>query len=222
MEHTQPQDAPRTMRGIRHFIWDFDGTLFDTYPIIIQNLQAALAAYGHSAPTAEIMRYMLDTIPAARDHYADCFGIPRAALADAYAVHHRQATAALEAPPMPGVAQVLRTICAGGRHNYIFTHRRVSETSAYLEKNDLDGCFREIVAPENGFAGKPAPDAVLYLMQKYHMAPAETVMVGDREIDLGSGRNAGVRTAHLVCALAPEQLACDWRLHNFAEMLALL
>ena len=133
-----------------------------------------------------------------------------------------QATAALEAPPMPGVAQVLRTICAGGRHNYIFTHRRVSETSAYLQKNDLDGCFREIVAPENGFAGKPAPDAVLYLMQKYHMAPAETVMVGDREIDLGSGRNAGVRTAHLVCALAPEELACDWRLHSFAQMLALL
>ena len=47
-------------------------------------------------------------------------------------------------------------------------------------------------------------------------------MVGDREIDLGSGRNAGVRTAHLVCALAPEELACDWRLHSFAQMLALL
>lgn len=211
-----------TMRGIRHFIWDFDGTLFDTYPIIIQNLQGALAQYGRTADPADAMRRMLDTIPAARDHYADLYGIPRTDLARAYAVCHHRATARLAAPPMPGVRQVLEYICAGGRHNYIFTHRSGQETCDYLRKNGLESCFREIVAPENGFPGKPAPDAVLYLMEKYRMAPDEAVMLGDREIDLGSGRNAGIRTAHVVCAMAPQALECDWRLHSFAGMLEIL
>ena len=69
---------------------------------------------------------------------------------------------------------------------------------------------------------KPAPDAVLYLMKAYNMDPETTVMVGDRECDLGSGRNAGIRTAHLICPVAPETLDCNWRFDHFAQMLDLL
>jgi hypothetical protein len=39
--------AENTMSHIRHFIWDFDGTLFDSYPIIIGNLRSALQSYGY-------------------------------------------------------------------------------------------------------------------------------------------------------------------------------
>ncbi len=212
-----------SMRRLAHFIWDFDGTLFDTYPIIIQNLRGALAAFGRDADPADAMRRMLDTILAARDHYADSFGIPREALAHEYGLRHREATRQLAAPPMPGVEAVLRRICATGRHTYIFTHRAQAETEAYLHKYGLSELFCEIVAPQSPcFAAKPAPDAVLYLKEKYRMAEGSAVMLGDREIDLGSGRAAGIATAHIVCAAAPETLACDWRFDSFDEMLALL
>ena len=59
-------------------------------------------------------------------------------------------------------------------------------------------------------------------MKKHGMAAGETVMIGDRDCDLGSGRNAGVGAVHLVCAAAPEELICDWKLRNFDEMLTLL
>lgn len=211
------------MQHIKHFIWDFDGTLFDTYPIIIRNLRMALAQFGHDCDPTDAMRRMLDTIPAARNHYADAFGIDRQALADAYEVYHRQANAELAAPPMEGVRTVLQRICESGRHNYIFTHRKVWETRLYLEKYGLDGYFTDLLGPESeGFALKPAPDAVLHLMKKHGMAAGETVMIGDRDCDLGSGRNAGVGAVHLVCAAAPEELICDWKLRNFDEMLTLL
>ena len=94
------------------------------------------------------------------------------------------------------------------------------ETVAYLEKYGLAGYFTHIIGPgSEGFAVKPAPDAVLFLTERYGMDPAETVMVGDRECDLGSGRNAGIRTAHLVCPVAPETLDCNWRFESFAQML---
>ena len=166
---------------------------------------------------------MQNTILTAHNHYADQYGIDRELLAAAYRRYHEEAIVTLQAKPFAGVQEVLERICATGRYNYIFTHRKHGETMAYLRKYGLDGCFRDIIGPESAcFARKPAPDAVLYLVEKYHMDPAETVMVGDRECDLGSGRNAGIQTAHLMCAIAPETLECDWRLDDFGQMLALL
>lgn len=208
---------------LRHFIWDFDGTLFDTYPVIIQNLRDALARYGYDADPVEAMELMLQNIPFARDYYADKFGISREELKSAYEEFHRQANADMAALPMEGVREVLRRICGMGRHNYIFTHRKLWETEAYLKKYGLQDLFRELVGPESPcFAVKPAPDAVRYLMGKYQMLPEETVMIGDREIDLGSGRNAGAKAMHLVCRTAPEALVCDWRLEEFGTMLDML
>ena len=118
---------------------------------------------------------------------------------------------------------MLEKIRATGRYSYIFTHRKNAETRLYLEKYGLDGYFRDIIGPDTPhFALKPAPDAVLYFMEKYGMDPSETVMIGDRDCDLGSGRKAGIGSVHLVCAAAPEDLVCDWRLHDFGEMLSML
>ena len=69
---------------------------------------------------------------------------------------------------------------------------------------------------------KPAPDAVLHLMAKYEMNAKNAAMVGDRDCDLGSARNANIGTVHYVCAMVQETLECDWRIESFDEMLALL
>ena len=44
----------------------------------------------------------------------------------------------------------------------------------------------------DGFPSKPAPDALNYLVQKHGLKKAECVMVGDRDIDLDAGKNAGI------------------------------
>ena len=208
------------MKNIRHFIWDFDGTLFDTYPVIIEDLDLALREFGHGCEFPETMKLMLVNLGHAQKFYAEKFGISRDAVAAGYERYHEIANRELRAEPMAGVREVLGAICASGRHNYIFSHRKPEETAAYLEKYQLSGYFTHVIGPGSaGFAVKPAPDAVLYLMERYAMAAEETVMVGDRECDLGSARNAGIRTAHLVCAVAPEDLVCDWRFESFGQML---
>jgi phosphoglycolate phosphatase-like HAD superfamily hydrolase len=42
------------------------------------------------------------------------------------------------------------------------------------------------------FPSKPAPDAVNWICETYNLDKSETVMIGDREIDVLSGKNAGV------------------------------
>ena len=211
------------MQRIRHFIWDFDGTLFDTYPIIIGSLRDALRHYGRDCDPLKAMELMLDAIPTARNYYADLYGIDRDELAHTYRRYYKPAIDALTAKPYPGIAEVLERICSSGRYNYIYTHRDIEETIRFLEKHGLLGYFKEIVGSGSpAFAVKPSPDTVLYLMEKHGMSPADTVMVGDRECDLGSGRNAGIGVVHYVCAEVPEDLVCDWRINSFQEMLELL
>ena len=212
------------LKNIRHFIWDFDGTLFDTYPAIIQDLRFALQKYGYDCDPLEAIRHMIETtIGQTRDHYADKYGIAREVLAETYEAFGAKTMALLQAEPFAGAQEVLERICTAGRYNYIFTNRKGSEALLYLKKYGLDGYFRDIIGSESpNFAKKPAPDAVLYLLEKHNICPDAAVMVGDRDCDLGSGRNAGIRTAHFVCADAPETLNCDWRLENFHEMLTML
>lgn len=213
----------KSMNHIQHFIWDFDGTLFDTYPVIIGDLRSALAEYGRDLDPVKTMELMLINIPTARDYYADLYGIDRQELDAAYQRHHLASMQNLSAPPMKDVERVLAAICDSGRHNYIFTHRKVGETDKYLEKYGLTRYFREVVGPETPcFAWKPAPDAVLYLMDRYGMSREDAVMIGDRDCDLASGRNAGVGSVHLICPIWPENLQCDWRLDDFAHMLEIL
>ena len=48
------------------------------------------------------------------------------------------------------------------------------------------------VDSSNGFPAKPAPNAVEFICREYGLDKSETVMIGDREIDVLSGKNAGV------------------------------
>ena len=212
------------MQTIKHFIWDFDGTLFDTYPAIIRDLRLALSEFDRDCDPLEAMRLMLETtIGDARNHFADVYGIARDVLSEAYGRYRAKTMAQLQAEPFDGCRDVLAGICAAERYNYIFTNRSGAEAMRYLEKNGLDGYFRDIVGADSpNFVKKPAPDAVVYLLEKYNILREEAVMIGDRDCDLASGRNAGIRAAHLICPSVPQDLKCDWRLTDLRDILGML
>ena len=66
------------------------------------------------------------------------------------------------------------------------------------------------------FPRKPAPDALLYLMEKNHMNPAETLMVGDRDIDIDAGHNAGTAG----CLYDYEDFYTDAKADHFVKKLS--
>lgn len=216
-------DEMTDIRCIKHFIWDFDGTLFDTYPIIISQIQTALGQFGHSIDPLELMEQLLCTVGAGLRYCAEKFSIDYTQLNDAYTVLHDQSALLPVALPMASVEAVLAAVQARGGKNLIFTHRTLSSTAAYLEKYGLSRYFSDIVAPDtSGFAWKPAPDAIKYLLEAHGLDPREVAMVGDREIDLLSGRAAGIYGIHYLCKDVPQQLPCHWRFSNFADLAAML
>ena len=211
------------MKDIRHFIWDFDGTLFDTYPVIIRSMTSALAEYGRDCDQRECMAIMLDSIGTALDRYSELCGVSREELTATYERYNQASLKELEARPMEGAREVLEAILKKGGKSYIFSHRRTGEIRLFLDKYGLTDLFEDMLGPDfEGFAWKPAPDGILRLMARHGMTADDTLMIGDRDCDLGSARNAGIRTAHLICPTVPQELSCDFRLEDLRQMLTLI
>ena len=207
------------MKNIKLFVWDFDGTLLDTYPNITGYLKRALQDFGKDASQTEILEKMLVNIPHAVRYYSELYNLPE--LNERYRAYYANE---INDPvrAFPKVKEVLQRVREIGADNYIFTNRGDS-IYAMLEKAGLDGEFKEIITSANPhFVVKPAPDSLVYLMEKYGGTKENTVMIGDRVCDLESGYNAGCKTLHLLTPSVPQYPECDWRISNFDEMLDLL
>lgn len=169
-------------------IWDLDGTLIDSYRAIVPSLQIALARQGVSLSQAEIYRYIIaksigEFIPQVEQTYCITFD------ASYYGFLRREREEKMQ--PIAHAPQLLERLNRAGVANFIFTHRGPS-TPHMLELTGLEGCFREVITGVQGFPRKPAPEALLYLMEKYHLDSRCTFYIGDRPLDMDCAENAGI------------------------------
>ena len=204
------------MKQLKHFIWDFDGTLADSYPNLIRYMSLALADFGIDAPSVEILEKMMENIPYTIDWYSRHYDLPQ--LKQRYDYHY---SLGKDDPILPfeNVTAVLAQIQQSGGNNYIFTNRGIT-LDALLDRMNLRGYFTQIIkAGDPEFEYKPSPKPIWYLMEKYGGTPDNTAMVGDRKCDLESAYQAGCKTIHLLTPAVPQYPPCDWRISNFQEML---
>ena len=205
------------MKNLKHFIWDFDGTHFDTYPEIIRAFGHALRDFGIEATEKEIMQRMLVSIPSTVEYYAKENSLGNELMVRYLSYSRDDALAT--ALPFPFVKDALRYIAENGGKNYIFTHRN-NGVYGFLGAHDMLSYFTEIVNEDSEcFERKPSPKAILYLLDKHRMNPLETIMIGDRKIDLDAGQAAGIRTCHFINAKIPQCFDCDIEIHGFDELI---
>lgn len=94
-------------------------------------------------------------------------------------------------PPYDGALELCRDITEAGGMNLLYTHRdSLSETM--LHRYGFTPFFAGGVTAEDGFPSKPAPDALEYLMKAFSFSPEKGLWIGDRDIDLLAGKNAGI------------------------------
>ena len=64
------------MKNIKYFVWDFDGTLFDTYKYITAYLKRALNDFGCDEDERDILKLMMQSFTVAIDHYSEKHSLP--------------------------------------------------------------------------------------------------------------------------------------------------
>ncbi len=174
------------------FIWDLDGTLLDSYGVIASSLRQTLEELGVPMEEDEIRRR------ATEGSVSDVVAYAAAATGRAFQeIKSRYSQTSgkryLEITAMPHAREALETTAALGAVHFVYTHRG-STTSPVLEHLGLDRYFQEVVSSLNGFPRKPAPGALLYLLEKYQLERDRVYYVGDRTLDVDCARNAGVHS----------------------------
>lgn len=181
----------RKAEGMNAYIWDLDGTLLDSYGVIVSSVVDACGDLGVAVDREEAHRQVIQhSVTWYLETVSKDFSVPFESLQAKYSLVSGQRKGDIQL--LPHAREVLDELKQQGACHFVYTHRGRT-TEAVLRDLGLEGCFTEVVTSLNGFARKPAPDALLYLMEKYGLSPGSTFYVGDRTIDMDCARNAGVQ-----------------------------
>ena len=199
-------------------IWDFDGTLFDTYPGMCRNLKQAMASIGIRVSEEELLPRFLVSLRKAIEFCAERSGMDPDFVFQTYRSWVKEHPLP-EAKPYPGAKEILAAFQSAGGRNFIFTHRGES-VHMYLAQENWTSYFTEVVPFSPAFERKPSPSGNLYLMARHGLDAERTLAVGDRELDVLAAKAAGVE-ACLVCKAGVET-AADYQIRELKELYALI
>ena len=177
---------------IQHLIYDFDGTLSDSYPLFVRFFHEIAKKRGYRIPCSDdtlyraskqVVRAVYDVIGGE----AVC-GDYQQFLDD---FHELQLLHRKEFCLFPEARELLLDAKAKGFHNYIYTHTG-PVVKEMLENMGVLDCFDFILDSSYGFPFKLSPNALLFFLDKFGLDPQSCVMIGDRPIDAHAGMNAGM------------------------------
>jgi pyrophosphatase PpaX len=171
-------------------LFDLDGTLIDSGPIILASMQHAVrTVLGREIPPAELQmsiggQGIVAQMQAIDEEHAD-------ELLDAYKEHNDGLHETLEA--FDELLALLPGLKAQGRRLGIVTAKRHRTVGLALDRFPaLASAFDVVVGYEDTSRHKPDPEPVLLAVEKLDGAPDEAVYVGDSPFDIGAAKAAGV------------------------------
>lgn len=195
-------------------IYDFDGTLSDSYPVYTDALLELLERHGLRAERDECYSLLKVSVGHALRHFA--FDRPLEEISQEFHhLYHEHARRSMQA--FPGAADILRYAVEHGKKNYIYTHtgRFAFEM---MDKMQLSGYVDYVLDASAGFPRKPAPDALYFLFEHCGIEPARAIIIGDRDIDVAAGHNAGIHG----CLIDPghyyPNFEAEYRVDDLAEL----
>ena len=173
----------------RAVLFDFDGTLADSYPAITSSVNHIRASYGLAPLTSDQVRpivghgpvYLLvNTVPGVEVES----DLPR------FRAHHEKIMRQ-ETRLMPGAAEVISALRQRGLKLGVCSNKPKPFTLALLEHFGLLPHFDIVVGPEDVARPKPAPDMLRHALRMLDVPTGEAVYIGDMRIDIQTARAAG-------------------------------
>lgn len=185
------------------FIWDLDGTLLDSYEIIINSLYQIYKEKGFEIDKREIYKDAInESVSYFIKRMETTLGVPFQDLKDRYTnITHEQV---LSIKAMKRAKEILEYLNSVGVRNYVYTHRGTT-TEVVLSNIGLISYFDDIVTSLDNFKRKPDPEGLNYLIDKYHLDKNHTYYVGDRKLDIECANNAHIKSVMFIQPGSPGQ-----------------
>src|SRR5262249_53948484 len=171
--------AQPTFRAV---LFDFDGTLADSYPAITASVNHVRGRYDlPPLPVEEVKRHV-----GRGPEYLLRQTCPTGDVAEnvaAYRAHHpsvlREGTHLL-----PGVYETLKGLHGRGLRLGVCSNKPVAFTNQLVEILNIAPFLEVILGPEDAGRVKPAPDILLLAMRRLQLRTAQVLYIGDMVVDI--------------------------------------
>ena len=178
---------------MRLIAFDLDGTLIESLRDITEGLNHALTKAGLPAYTVEQTReivghsvgYMIEHAAAGRPD------LPWQSLLPDYNAYYREHCTD-HTRPYPGIPEALGELRGAGYTLAVVSNKPDEHSQRIVPALFGNGSFSFTLGRTDRFATKPDPEPLRFCMHELGASEAETVYVGDSEVDVAFARNAGL------------------------------
>ncbi len=169
-------------------IYDFDGTISDTYPIFAEALLVLLDRHNIKDSYENAYALLKKSVGIALKNYE--FEKTYSEISKEYNIIHNE-MALQKQMPYEDAKLLLESAKRAGKRNFIYTH---SGKLIYklMDKWGLSEYITDSMDGTFVFPRKPNPAALNFLIEKNNINKKTALMVGDRDIDIDVAHNAGI------------------------------
>lgn len=175
-------------------VFDLDGTLVDTLADLTASLNAALAKNGFPA----LAEYEVQRIIGYSTAYMCQNALPKDADKSAWEAVHRDYTAYYDAHCCDrsriyeGMIRTVQSLKRAGATVAVVSNKPHKHAMRVIDTLFLRDTFSMVLGRMEKFATKPAPDALLFVLDYFGVAKKDAAYIGDSEVDVQFAKNAGI------------------------------
>lgn len=170
------------------YLFDWDGTLAQTFEIWFKALRIAYEAYDIHLTDREIAHGFGD--------YSHCIkmGVPAAEKNNFNELVFKAAHAdnVLTPPLYSGAVEMLNRLKSQHKKLALITSCERQTIDIVLSHHELVDLFDLVISVNDVKVHKPDPEGILFTIEKFGVDPADAVMIGDSDKDLGAAKNAKI------------------------------
>jgi len=206
------------VQTLKALVFDFDGTLVDSYEAITASGNHVRAAHNLPPLSEPEVRRCVGRGPA----YLLEHTVPGTDLEVDMARYRQHHPSVLRSGTrlLPGVAETLPVLKKAGLHLGVCSNKPRDFTRQLLDYLGLAPWIEVVIGPEDAPRIKPAADMLLAALKQLNITAAEALYVGDMVVDIQTARAAGVAVwviatgsdeALTLQAAKPDRLLQDFR-----------
>ena len=178
----------------RAVIFDLDGTLADTEPLVIGCMLETINAAGHPVARDQLLRYIGPPLPVMLNHMLGLSLEQAQPIYLDYLERYRRDYMP-RTTPLPGAEPLLNALRQAAVPLAIVTNKREDAGRQTIELLNWSERFVTVIGADTAAAPKPDAAPILLALERLGAAPQDAAIVGDTESDMGAGRNANLAAA---------------------------